>query len=140
MALFPDSFDTLLRLQQALDAFRTSNWLDAGPSGAGSYPPCNVFRNGDDYVIVTEIPGVRKLDLGVQVKGRTVRLSGTKSVNYVEKASMHRRERPIGQFDRAITLPFEINPDGVKAEYRDGILALYLPRAESDKPRSITVT
>ena len=140
MALFPDSFDALLRLQQTLDAFRTSNWLDADPSGAGSYPPCNVFRSGDDYVVVTEVPGVKKSDLGVQVKGRTVRLSGTKSVSYAEKASVHRRERPAGQFDRAITLPFEIDPNGVKAEYRDGILALFLPRAEADKPRSITVS
>jgi HSP20 family protein len=83
---------------------------------------------------------VKKADLGVQVKGRTVRLSGTKSVEYAEQVSVHRRERLAGQFDRAITLPFEINPEGVKAECRDGILALFLPRAEADKPRSITVT
>ena len=139
MALFPGPFDTLFRLQEALDAFRTSNWLEAGPSGAGSYPPCNVFRTGDNYVIITEVPGVKKSDLAVQVKGRTVRLSGTKSVDYAETASVHRRERLAGQFDRAITLPFEIHPDGVKAECRDGILALFLPRAEADKPRSITV-
>jgi hypothetical protein len=37
MALFPGPFDPLLSLQEALDAFRTSNWLDAGPSAAGSY-------------------------------------------------------------------------------------------------------
>ena len=140
MALFPGPFDTLFRLQEALDAFRTSNWLDAGPSAAGSYPPCNVFRSGDNYVIITEVPGVKKADLGVQVKGRTVRLSGTKSVEYAEQVSVHRRERLAGQFDRAITLPFEINPEGVKAECRDGSLALFLPRAEADKPRSITVT
>jgi HSP20 family protein len=140
MALFPGPFDPLLRLQEALDAFRTSSWLDTGPSAAGSYPLCNVFRNGDDYVIITEVPGVKKADLGVQVKGRTVRLSGTKSVDYAEKTSVHRRERLAGQFDRAITLPFEINPEGVKAECRDGILALFLPRAEADKPRSIAVT
>ena len=139
MALFPGPFDPLLRLQEALDAFRTSNWLDTGPSAAG-YPPCNVFRSGDDYVIITEVPGVKKADLGVQVKGRTVRLSGTKSVDYAEKASVHRRERLAGQFDRAITLPIEVDPEGVKAECRDGILALFLPRAEADKPRSITVT
>jgi len=140
MALFPGPFDTLLRLQEALDAFRTSNWLDAGPSTAGSYPPCNVFQTGDNYVIITEVPGVKKADLGVQRNGRTVRLSGTKSVDYAEKASVHRRERLAGQFDRAITLPFEIDPEGMKAECRDGILALFLPRAEADKPRSITVT
>jgi HSP20 family protein len=140
MALFPGPFDPLLRLQEALDAFRTSNWLDAGPSAVGSYPPCNVFRSGDNYVVITEVPGVKKTDLGVQVKSRTIRLSGTKSVDYAEQASVHRRERLVGQFDRAITLPFEIDPEGVKAECRDGILALFLPRAEADKPRSITVT
>jgi HSP20 family protein len=139
MALFPDPFDALLRFQQALDAFRTSDWLQSGPSGAGSYPPCNVFRNGDDHIIITEIPGVRKSELGIEVKGKTVRLYGTKSVDYTDKASVHRRERPAGRFDRGITLPFEIDPDGVKAEYRDGILALFLPRAEADKPRAIKV-
>jgi HSP20 family protein len=60
-------------------------------------------------------------------------------VNHPEKASVHRRERLAGQFDRAVTLPVEIDPDRVKAEYHDGILALFLPRAESDKPRSIQV-
>jgi HSP20 family protein len=52
---------------------------------------------------------------------------------------VHRRERLAGRFDRAVTMPVEINPEGVKAEYRDGILALYLPRAESEKPKSIKV-
>jgi len=52
---------------------------------------------------------------------------------------LHRRERVGGRFDRAITLPVEIDADHVKAECRDGILALYLPRAERDKPKSIAV-
>ena len=139
MALFPDPFDALSSLQQALDTFRTSGWLASGPSGGGSYPPVNVFRKGDDFVVITEIPGIRKADLDVQVKGNTIRLAGTKSVNVPEKASLHRRERQGGRFDRAVTLPVEIDVDGVKAEYRDGILALYLPRAQRDKPRSIQI-
>ena len=53
---------------------------------------------------------------------------------------MHRRERSAGRFDRAVTLPINIDPDNIKAECRDGILALYLPRAERDKPRSIAVS
>ena len=52
---------------------------------------------------------------------------------------MHRRERLAGRFDRALTLPVEIDPEGVKAEYRDGVLALFLPRAESEKPRAIKI-
>jgi HSP20 family protein len=139
MALFSDPFDTLSSLQQALDSFRSSGWLGSGPSNGGGYPPMNVFRKGDDFIIITEVPGIRKSDLEVQVKGNTIRLAGTKAVSFPEKAGVHRRERLAGRFDRAVTLPVEIDADGVKAECRDGILALFLPRAEGDKPKSIQV-
>jgi len=139
MALFLDPFDALSGLQQALDTFRSSGWLASGPSGGGAYPPMNMFRKGDDYVLIAEVPGIKKADLEVQVKGSTIRLTGGKSVNHPEKAALHRRERLVGRFDRAVTLPVEIDADGVKAECRDGILALFLPRAERDKPKSIQV-
>ena len=139
MALFPDPFDALLSLQQALDSFQRSTWLQPGPSSSGTYPPCNVFRKGDDFVVISEVPGIKKSDIEIQVKGNTIRLSGTKSVDYPERAGVHRRERLAGRFDRAISLPVEINADGVRAECRDGILALLLPRAERDKPKSITI-
>jgi HSP20 family protein len=139
MALFGDPFDALTSLQQALDSFRSSSWLGSSPSGGGSYPPINMFRKGDDFIVITEVPGIKKSDLQIQIKGNTIRLAGTKSVAYPEKAGLHRRERLTGRFDRAVTLPVEINADGVKAECRDGILALFLPRAERDKPRSIQV-
>jgi HSP20 family protein len=139
MALLLDPFDALTSFQQALDAYRTSSWLDPGLSGGGAYPPLNVFRKGDDFIVIAELPGVKKSDLDVQVKGRTIRLGGEKAVRYPEQAALHRRERLAGRFGRAVTMPVEIDPDGVKAEYRDGILALFLPRAESDKPKSIKV-
>jgi HSP20 family protein len=139
MALFPDPFDALSSLQQALDTFRTSGWLATGPSGGGGYPPVNVFRKGDDFVVITEVPGIAKSDLEIQVKGNTIRLAGTKAVTYPEKAGLHRRERLAGRFDRVLTMPVEIDAEGVKAECRDGILALFLPRAERDKPKSIQV-
>jgi HSP20 family protein len=140
MALLSSPFDTLLGLQQALDAFRTSGWLDAGPSGGGAYPPINVFRKDDEFVVLAEVPGVRKSDLDVQVKGNTIRISGTKAVGYPERAGVHRRERLSGRFDRALTLPVDIDAEGVRAECHDGILALLLPRAARDKPRTVQVT
>jgi HSP20 family protein len=139
MALYPDPFGTLLGLQNALDAFRRSDWLQSGLSAGGSYPPLNIFRNGDDFTLIAELPGVSSSDLDIQVKGRTVRLSGAKSVKYSEKASVHRRERLQGRFDRSMTLPIEIDQDRVTADYSDGILAVRLPRAERDKPRSIRI-
>jgi len=139
MALFPDPFGTLLGLQSALDASRRSEWLQSSPSASGSYPPLNVFRKGDDFALVAELPGVSSSDLDIQVKGRTVRLSGSKSVKYPENASIHRRERLQGRFDRSITLPIEVDQDRATAECHDGVLAITLPRAERDKPRSIQI-
>lgn len=137
--VFSDPMEALLQFQQALDAFRTSGWLGSSPSGSGAYPPINVFRRGDDLVVIAEVPGIRKSDLQIQVKGRTIRIAGNKSVEYDETAGLHRRERLAGNFDRAITLPVEIDAENIKAECRDGIVALYLPRAERDKPKTIAI-
>lgn len=139
MALFPDPFGNLLGLQNALESFRRSDWLQSGPSAGGSYPPLNVFRKGDDLILIAEVPGISKSDLEIQVKGRTVRLSGSKSVKYSEQASVHRRERLQGRFDRSITLPIEVDQNAVTAQCHDGVLAISLPRAERDKPRSIQI-
>lgn len=137
--LLADPFETLFNLQQTLEAFRESDWLQSSPSGTGAYPPVNVFRKGEDFVVITEVPGIKKSDLEIQVKDNTIRIAGTKSVQYVEKAGVHRRERLAGRFDRAVMLPVRIDADQVKAECHDGILALFLPRAEQDKPRSIKI-
>ena len=138
-SLFSDPFDALFQFQRAVDALRSSDWLGASPSGGGSYPPLNIFRKGDDIIVLTEVPGIAKEDLRIQVKGKTIRIAGKKTINYGDKVGIHRRERLAGGFDRAVTVPVEIDPDRIKAECRDGILALILPRAESDKPRSIRV-
>jgi len=140
MALFPDPFEALARLQQTMDALRSSDWLNTGPSAAGAFPPVNAFRKGDDYVLIAELPGVARDSVDIQVKGNTIRLSGRKTPRYPEKASLHRRERTFGQFDRSLTLPVEIEADKVQATYADGVLAVLLPRAEHDRPRRITLS
>src|SRR4029077_2002881 len=114
--LLSDPFDALVQFQQALDAFRTSGWLSAGPSAGGSYPPLNVFRKGDDIIILTEVPGVRKDDLEIQVKGNTIRIAGRKAVQCGAGASLHRRERSSGSFARALTVPVEIASERAPAE------------------------
>jgi HSP20 family protein len=137
--LLSDAFDSLFDFQRALDSFRASNWLESSPSGGGPYPPLNVFRKGDDFVVVMELPGIKRDQLDISVKGNTIRIAGPKSAEYAKNASVHRRERLAGRFDRAVTVPVEIDADKVNAEYRDGIVALFLPRAERDKPRLIKV-
>ena len=136
-----DPFEGLLRLQQALGNMATGDsWFSDSLSSRGGFPPINIFQDGDNYVLVTEIPGLKSKDINVEVHRNKVRLSGEKTIDYGNDVSVHRRERLAGGFDRTFSTPFEIDADNVKAEYRDGILALYLPRAEHEKPRSVRVS
>ena len=137
--VFSDPFENLLSFQRALDQLRTSSWLDSGLSGQGAFPPLNVFRKGHDIVIIAEVPGIKKDDLKIEAKGNTIRIAGSRTVGSESKASVHRRERRSGSFDRVIELPIDVDAEGIKAEYQDGILALYLPRTERDKPRAIAI-
>jgi HSP20 family protein len=108
-------------------------------AGSGSYPPVNVFAQGEDLVAIVEIPGVDKADLNIEAKGNTVRIAGSKKIAYPEGVSAHRRERLWGDFDRTIAVPMQIDAEGIKAEYEDGVLALFIPRAERDKPRTVQI-
>jgi HSP20 family protein len=136
---FADPFDTLLNLQRSLDSTMTSDWLQDLTPSSGPFPPINVFRQGEELLSIVELPGVEKKDLQIEAKENSIRIFGKKTVQYPEDASLHRRERLAGEFDRTLSLPVQIDADRIKAEYRDGILALYLPRAERDKPRNIKI-
>jgi HSP20 family protein len=134
-----DPLHALLSLQRALDRSFDSDWLRGSTTGMGTFPPINIFQQGDDFVALVELPGVSKNDIDIQVKDRSIRLSGSKTVSFQDSASVHRRERVSGVFDRTITLPVQVDVDRLKADYKDGVLALTIPRAESDKPRSIKI-
>ena len=139
VATFSDPFEALFDLQRALEARRASDWLQDATTSMGPFPPINVFQQGEDYLAIIELPGVNKDDLEVQAKENLIRISGKKTIDYKEGVSVHRRERVSGEFDRTLSIPVQVDPDGIKAEFRDGVLALLLPRAESDKPRSIKI-
>jgi HSP20 family protein len=134
-----DPFDTLFELQRALEARLQSDWLRGATAGSGAFPPINVFQHEDDLVAIVELPGVNRSDLEIQAKNNTIRISGKKTIAYDEGTSVHRRERRSGTFDRTLTVPIHIDADRIKAEYRDGVLTLFIPRIESDKPRTISI-
>ena len=134
-----NALDALFDFQRALESRLESDWLRGATAGTGAFPPINVFQQGDNLVAIIELAGVNKSDIEIQAKDRTIRISGKKNVAYSEKVSLHRRERLSGTFDRTLTVPIEIDAERIKAEYRDGVLALFIPRAESDKPRSISI-
>jgi HSP20 family protein len=137
---YADTFETLFAFQRALENRLASDWLGTTTASMGTYPPVNVFQQGDDLVAIVELPGLNKEDLNIQAKENTVRIAGRKGIDYPENVSLHRRERLSGVFDRTLVVPMQIDPDGIKAEYNDGLLALFIPRAERDKPRNIQIS
>ena len=137
---FRDPFEALFTLQRALDARIASDWIGRGTAAIGSFPPVNIFQKGEDLVAVVELPGVDKNDPEIEAKENTIRIRGRKAIAYGEQASVHRRERVSGVFDRTLSVPIRIEPDRIKAEYRDGLLALFIPRAEADRSRFIKVS
>jgi HSP20 family protein len=139
VTVFADPFDALFNLQRALEAHTESDWLENQTASQGPFPPINVFQQSDDIVAIIELPGVEKNDLQIQAKENTIRIAGKKPVDLPEGVSVHRRERIFGEFDRTIPLPIQLDPDRIRAEYQDGILALFLPRSERDKPRTIKI-
>ena len=66
-------------------------------------------------------------------------MSGKKAFGYGQNSSVHRRERVAGTFDRTMSVPTQIDPEGIKADYNNGVLALFIPRAESAKARAIKI-
>lgn len=134
-----DPFETLSDLQHTLNDLSGRDWSTSLTSSRGTYPPMNVFKRDNDYIALFEIPGVHKDQLDLQVLENKLRIKGTKNPLYGENVSVHRIERKTGSFDRTITLPVKIDPDKVRAEYQDGILAVFMPCQELEKPKSINI-
>lgn len=134
-----DPLRAMMDLQRALDTYRASDWLAGSTAARGAFPPINIFRHGEDCVAIIELAGIDRNHLTVEAQANTIRISGKKLASYPENASYHRRERVFGTFDRTISVPIRVDADNLKAEYKDGILAVFIPRAEEDKPRKISV-
>ena len=110
-----DPLHALLSLQRALDRSFDSDWLRGSTTGMGTFPPINIFQQGEDFVALVELPGVSKNDIDIQVKDRSIRRSGSKTVSFQDSASVHRRECVSGVFDRTITLPVQLDVARVRA-------------------------
>ena len=142
MSAFRNAVNELLHLQGELDALLRSPSSDlfAGPSAAGVFPPVNVFRNANgDAVIRAELPGVKPEHLSVTVERRRLTLSGERASEGAESGGYHRRERASGKFSRSMDLPADLDVDRAEATFRGGVMTLTIPRAETAKPRQITV-
>lgn len=109
-------------------------------TGRRGQPAVNVWETADAVMVEMEVPGLRKDQLDVSVAGGELSLKIDRPQLNEEGVTYHRRERPVGTFTRVLRLPVEVDADRVEAELRGGVLTITLPKAESAKPRKITVT
>ena len=136
-----DGWTALDRLQrdmmQAFDRLETR----AVPTRGAPFPPVNLYEKAEGYVLTAEIPGVKSEDLEVSVEGERVTIGGQRAIEYPSdgSTSLHRRERQSGVFRRAFSLPEPAAPEKTEAVCRHGILMVRIPKAESHKPRRISV-
>jgi HSP20 family protein len=131
------------------DPWRQMRWLQRemnrllgqfAPARAAALPAVNVWTNDEGAVVTAELPGVKGDDLDITAAGQTLTIRGERRADQPKGDwTWHRRERRVGSFGRSLDLPFQIDPDKVEANYRDGVLEVRVGRAESDKPRKIAV-
>ena len=114
---------------------RTSNLL------SGWTPALDVDEQKDNFVVKAELPGMKKEDIQVSMHDGSLSISGErKNETKHEDAEVYRAERFFGRFQRTVTLPTPVAPDKVKAQYKDGILTVTLPKTEEAKPKLIDVS
>jgi HSP20 family protein len=131
-------FDQVRReMLRLLDASTGDGAPDAG---AGVFPPMNITQDDENFYLRAEIPGIKPAELSISALRNRVAISGRREIpREHERVSYHRKERSEGAFNRAVTLPMEVDAERVDARYADGILTLTLPKAEQAKPRQIAV-
>jgi HSP20 family protein len=128
-----------MAIQKAVEQARDTNFFEASTTGHGVYPFINLFEKEGDLVLATELPGVKKEELTLEVREDVLRLAGARKIEYGEDCSCHRLERKGLNFDRSIKLPFRIEVGKIQAKFENGLLLVVLPRAESDKPKQIVI-
>jgi HSP20 family protein len=108
----------------------------------GSWAPVvDIYEQGGDIVLKAELPGVDPKDTDIRIENNTLTLRGERKLdNEIKRESYHRVERAYGAFSRSFTLPSVVDTEKIKAEYRDGVLRVILPKREEAKPKQITVT
>jgi len=107
---------------------------------AAEFPLVNIWANADEAILTTETPGMDPSSLEISVAGKTVTLRGRRAPDELKDGSTyHRQERWQGQFSKAIELPFNLDADHVEATFKKGVLKVTLPKAATDKPKTIQI-
>jgi HSP20 family protein len=140
-SLFPrDVFAELDRLQRDLSGF-----FDTSPAirglGRGGFPAVNIGSTPTAVDIWAFAPGMDPASIEVNLDRGVLTLAGERKgvVAGDEKSTLHQNERFAGRYRRVISLPDDIDPDAVTADYRDGVLHVSVQRRAASQPRRVEV-
>src|ERR1700722_18458034 len=104
-------------------------------------PAVDIHENQQELVVKADLPGVEAKDLDIRVENNILTIRGERRFEKkVNEDNYLRVERAYGSFSRSFSLANTVNPDGIKADYQNGVLTLNVPKREEAKPKQIKVT
>lgn len=99
-------------------------------------PTVDIFEEGGDVVVKAELPGMKKEDIDVNITEDTITISGEKKKEEkVEKKNYYRLERSHGSFTRSFRMPTEVQTDKAKANFKEGVLEIRIPKTEEARKK-----
>jgi len=114
------------------DIMKSDGFFD--DAGLTRYPAVDIEERDNTYIVRAEIPGMQKEDIHVDYRDGYLTIKGEKKFEHEEKKkNFHRIERSYGSFRRSVAIPEEIGEEGIKGEYKNGVLELKLPIREPAK-------
>ena len=117
--------------------------LPAGTEGKSDWtPPVDISETPEEYLIRAALPAVKKEDVQLTVEGDTLTLSGERRQRQEEKnEKLHKVETWYGSFSRSFALPDAADTAAIRAESKDGVLVIHVPktRVETKKPTTIKI-
>lgn len=118
----------------------TVNRLFAEPNGRPWVPPVDIKETENELIVKADIPDVEMKNIDVKLENGSLTLRGERKFEAKkDEGGWHRVERSYGAFERVFTVPDTVNPEGVKADYKNGTLTITLPKKEVAKPRQIKI-
>ncbi|MDI2098442.1 Hsp20/alpha crystallin family protein [Ruicaihuangia caeni] len=129
MSMSFDPFTQLDRLAQSL--FDTSR--------QPRIMPVDLFREGEQYVLSADLPGIDPGSVDVDVDGHVLTIRAERTAATREGARWLTQERPFGSYMRQFTIGDDVDVEGISASYDNGVLSVVIPIAERARPRKITV-
>ena len=103
-------------------------------------PPVDIYETDNEIVVKTDLPGIDPKDLDIRIENNVLTIKGERKMEQtVKDDSYHRIESVYGTFTRSFSLPAAVEEDKIKAEYKDGVLRVTLPKKQQAKPKQIKV-